>query len=81
MTVIAIPEPLREKLGPEAAQALVDLFNRTAVQTREDVLSLVAEKFERRLSEELRALETRLLRWMFGFWLTTILAIVLALKT
>lgn len=60
----------------------MDLLNRTAHQTREDVVGLVAERFERRLSEESGALrldiaavrgeiastKAELIRWMFIFW-------------
>lgn len=79
MTVIAVPEVLREKLGPHGAQALVELLNRTSRDTRDEVVTLAVERFERRLAEELRTLETRLthrmsahLRWMFGLWVTEI---------
>lgn len=90
MSVIAIPEPLREKLGPEAAQALVELLNRTGQGMRDDVVTLAAERFERRLAEEMTQLtramaelETRLahrmgdqIRWMFAFWVTQIGAVL-----
>ena len=51
--IIAIPEALREKLGPEGARALADLLNEANVQTRGDVIEIAASRFERRLAEEL----------------------------
>lgn len=53
MVIITLPEILRERLGTEAAQALVDLRNRSARETRDDVITIVGERFERRLGEEI----------------------------
>ncbi len=50
--IIAIPEVLREKLGPEGARALADLLNEASVQTRGDVVEIAVSRFERRLAEE-----------------------------
>lgn len=52
MDVIAIPETLREKLGTDGAQALVDLLNRSGRATRDEVVTLAEERFARRLAEE-----------------------------
>jgi hypothetical protein len=49
--IIAIPEALREKLGPEGTRALADLLNEASVQTRGDVIEIAASRFERRLAE------------------------------
>jgi hypothetical protein len=49
---IAIPKKLREKLGEEAAEELVELLNISSGNTRDSVLIFVEEKFERRLAEE-----------------------------
>jgi len=51
---------LREKLGEEGTDALVELINLANGQTKADVLTFVEEKFERRLSEELGKLNERL---------------------
>ena len=58
--IIAIPEALREKLGPEGARALADLLNEASVQTRGDVIEIAASRFERRLAEQTARFETRL---------------------
>jgi hypothetical protein len=75
LSIVAVPEVLRDKLGPEGAQALVELLNRTSQRTRDDVLVFVEERFERRLAEEIgkvradmAAFEARVIRWMFIFW-------------
>jgi glycerol-3-phosphate dehydrogenase len=52
MPVVAIPKPLREKLGDEAVDSLVELLNKSEEKAKEDVIALSEDKFERRLSEE-----------------------------
>jgi len=103
--IIAIPEALREKLGPEGARALADLLNEASVQTRGDVIEIAASRFERRLAEQtgklegrlaelagkfdrrlaeetgklradMGALEARITRWMFVFWIGQIGALL-----
>ena len=64
MTLIAVPDVLRERLGPEGTQGLVDLLNQAASGTRDDVVALCIERFERRLAE----VKAHLIRWMFIFW-------------
>ena len=51
--IIAIPEVLREVLGPDGARALAELLNEVSVQTRGDVIEIAASRFERRLAEEI----------------------------
>lgn len=64
MAVIAVPRPLREKLGDEGADALVELLGRVSEGERGDILALAEEKFERRLA----MVEATLIKWMFIFW-------------
>ena len=64
VTVISIPCPLREKLGDDGADALVDLLSKVNDGTRQDIMTIVEEKFERRLA----AVEATLVKWMFIFW-------------
>jgi hypothetical protein len=54
--IITVPEVLRDKLGPEGAKALAELLNETSVRTRENVIEMAADRFERRLAEELAKL-------------------------
>lgn len=53
MTIIAVPRPLREKLGEEATDALVALINEAGETNKESVMEVVEERFERRLTEEM----------------------------
>ena len=82
MPIITVPKVLREKLGEDGADALVELVNVANGQTKADVLTFVEEKFERRLSEEIGKVrqemsvmrqeaseaKAELIRWMFLFW-------------
>jgi hypothetical protein len=68
LDVIAIPEALRDKLGPEGARALVDLFNRTARATREEVVLLAEERFARRLAESETRLDRRIAEQTATLW-------------
>jgi hypothetical protein len=54
--VVAIPEALREKLGPEGARALAELLNEASVRTRDNVIEIAASRFERQLAEEIGGL-------------------------
>ena len=88
MTVIAIPNILREKLGENGAGALVQLFNQTEERTKDRAIEGIEERFERRLVEEtsklrieIHSLRADLIRWMFIFWVGqvgTIIAILFA---
>ena len=53
MPIVNVERPLRERLGEEATEALIRLLNQLQHEQRDDVLKIVEEKFERRLSEEL----------------------------
>ncbi len=60
MAIITVPRPLREQLGEEASESLVALLNQANASVRDDVVSIVEEKFERRLSEEISAVRAEL---------------------
>lgn len=44
---------MREKLGNEAVDSLIELLNQAQLEQKKDILEFVEEKFERRLSEEI----------------------------
>jgi hypothetical protein len=60
MPVLTVKRPLREKLGEEGADALVDLINQAQQEQKNVIVTFVEEKFERRLSEEISKLEVKL---------------------
>ena len=83
MAVIAVPRPLREKLGEEGTDALVTLINEAGESNKKSVIEVVEERFERRLAEEIGKvreeisklrvemadLRANLVQWMFLFWI------------
>ena len=82
MPVLTVERPLREKLGDEAVDSLINLINKSLGEQKNDVLKFVEEKFERRLSEEIGnvkveigsvrneiyGIKSELIKWMFIFW-------------
>ena len=60
MPVLTVPAPLRQRLGEEATDSLVVFINAANDDVRDNVIEVVSERFERRLSEEVRGAETRL---------------------
>ncbi|SHK30422.1 LA_3696 family protein [Rhodothermus profundi] len=52
MAILTIPRILRERLGEEGAEALVELLNILGRQEREHLIELVEERFVRRVREE-----------------------------
>ena len=84
-----LSERFHDVLGEEIANELVDWFNAVDLSYRTELRELNEMNFtrfdarlEQRLAEmraELRAqladLRTELVRWMFGFWATTLMAL------
>ena len=75
---------LRYKLGDDGFLDLHDMMDDTGREWKKDVLQTASDRFERRLTEEMStvrlevaAVRISLLRWMFAFWGSAILAIVL----
>lgn len=66
MAVITVPRILREKLGEEGADSLIELINSADTGVKEDVLVFVEEKFERRLAEELSKVSDRITKETAG---------------
>ncbi len=80
---------LYDVLGEDVANELVDWFNTMDLTYRSDLRELnelnyarFEAKLEQRLAElraelrtEIAGLRTELVRWMFGFWVTTFIGI------
>lgn len=52
MAVMVAPRPLREKLGDDGVESLIELLNKAEEKIKADVIILSEDKYERRLSEE-----------------------------
>ncbi len=57
MRIVKIPQVLRDKLGEEGVDALVDLINAASASTTENGIQVSEEKFARRLTEATTRLE------------------------
>ena len=53
MEILAVPKTLRDSIGDDGTDALIELLNKSNIRLQEDVLTFVEEKFERRLTEEI----------------------------
>ena len=62
MAIVSVPKVLRNKLGDDGAEALIRFFNdmQAANSQKEEIIEIVEEKFERRLSEELGKLRVEI---------------------
>ncbi|MEO0271266.1 MAG: hypothetical protein ABIN23_05200 [candidate division WOR-3 bacterium] len=56
MKIITVPKVLREKLGEDGVDALIELLNASNEKLKIDLIELQAEKYERRLTEEINKL-------------------------
>ena len=52
MAVIAIPSILRDKLGNEGVEAFTEVIKEIDLEARKESITIVEERFERRLAEE-----------------------------
>ena len=51
MAVISVPRELRERLGDAASDSLVDMLRQVGAEQRDDVFTMVEERFALRLAE------------------------------
>jgi len=65
-------------LGEDIANELVDWFNAVDLTYRTDLRELNElnfARFDAKLEQRLAEFKAELLRWMFGFWVSTLLGI------
>lgn len=55
-----IPKPLRDKLGEDASESLVEFINEATRDARENIILLAEERFEGKLTTEASRLRTDL---------------------
>jgi len=60
MSIISIPKPLREKLGDEGTDALVQMLNENEKETRSSVIDFAGQRFEQSLSREIAGVRVEL---------------------
>ena len=80
-----IPAALRTRLGDDATFGLIELLETERKDGSQEVLSIAADRFERRLAEELSSLRQQItqelvitrvdmLKWSFVFWIGQVAA-------
>jgi hypothetical protein len=65
-------------LGEDVANELVDWFNAVDLTYRSDLRELNElnfARFDAKIEQRLAELRTDLVRWMFGFWVSTLIGI------
>ncbi len=60
MAILTVPKVLREKLGDEGVEALINLLNEAAHHERNNLLGIVEERFARRVAETEKRLDNRI---------------------
>ncbi len=60
MDSAALPIALKDRLGPEATNGLLQLIDGMEIDLREDVITACTERFERRLVEETSTLRVQI---------------------
>lgn len=60
MEILAVPRVLRQKWDDDVVDAVIDLINKSNSRLKEDTLSFVEDKFERRLTEEMAKVNQRI---------------------
>ena len=53
MAIISIPKPLREKLGEDGSDALVQMLNQYESETKQSIFDAAELRFEKKLTEEI----------------------------
>ncbi|MDK2928349.1 MAG: hypothetical protein PWR31_2040 [Bacillota bacterium] len=76
VSVLLLPETLRQRLGEDGARDLVELVNASLASAKEVWNETAVERLERRLAET----KAELIRWMFVFWVGQV-GITVALLT
>ena len=57
---ISIPKSLRDKLGEDASDGLVQFVNEATKEGRDNLILLAEERYEKRLTEEVGKLDNKL---------------------
>ncbi|MEO0297338.1 MAG: hypothetical protein ABIN23_07835 [candidate division WOR-3 bacterium] len=60
MKIINIPKVLREKLGDDGVDALLELIENAIKRVKEDIIEIQTEKYERRITDEVSKLDKRI---------------------
>ena len=83
MTVIAIPNVLRSKLGEDGTEAFIEIINKVQEGAKEVTLEIAESRFEKRLAQFEAKVECRLsefksdiIKWMIGISISQMVLIL-----
>ena len=71
MTVITLPKILRDRLTEEGADAFVQILDKVEDRAQKATLEIAEERFEKRIAQletKIAQTESRIILWMFLFW-------------
>jgi len=77
---VTLSKKFYETFGDDVTNELVNWFNTVDATYKADIKQINEvnfQRFEATLRQGLAELKTDMLKWMFGFWATTVLALVL----
>ncbi|MGC8764257.1 MAG: hypothetical protein ACP5QT_00005 [Brevinematia bacterium] len=89
--VVNIPKIINKNLSDEDREEIIsfinELLNQTKKEVKDDIITIVEEKFERRLTEEISKVRLELsekianskaetIKWIFIFWLGNVITII-----
>ena len=60
MPIISIPKQLREKLGDDASESLVEMLNQYSLDNRESIIESATQRYETTLAHEMSQLKSEL---------------------
>ncbi|WP_420265871.1 hypothetical protein [Candidatus Magnetominusculus dajiuhuensis] len=73
---------MRDKLGDEASEAFVEIFNKVDSESRKELATKSdLENVKLELRAEIEKSKSETLKWMFIFWAGQLIAIFAMLKT
>ena len=82
MPVRRVPASVRQQLGDEATFGLIELLDSEQKDWSDRMLTMTADRFERRLTEQVSLLRhdiadarVEMLRWSFVFWIGQVAAV------
>jgi hypothetical protein len=82
MSVRRVPGSVRQQLGDEATFGLIELLDSEQKDWSDRMLTMTADRFERRLTEQVGLLRqdiadarVEMLRWSFVFWIGQVAAV------
>jgi len=86
-TLVKIPPTLREKLGEDGADALIELLDKLTGKTKEETIEILSERTEKKLAElegnllvKIESVRADVIKWMFVFWIGQIAVLTTIFK-